>query len=163
MSRALEPSMTVLQYFVLLHQRSYTEFCREVGLTPQQFNDWVKKRRPVPQDRLLRVAQHLRIEPGMLIDERQYLNDLTPENKVRMKIVFIRQMLEQGKEGEEAEAYAGKLEQLEKELRKQTLLTQFAALLEQSDEEMISRYEQWLRTADPALQELPPFAKEDHQ
>ncbi|WP_145044888.1 helix-turn-helix transcriptional regulator [Paenibacillus xylanexedens] len=142
MSQVNMASMTVLQYLALVHQLSYTELCKTIGMTPQQFNDWVKKRRPVPQDRLQQVAQFFQIDSSVLVYETNYLRDLTPENKVQVQMIYIKQQLEQEGDVTEQEALRQKLIQLQEEKRKQTLITQFAAAVNQADEQLLQEYEQ---------------------
>ncbi|MCG7378194.1 hypothetical protein MH215_14415 [Paenibacillus sp. ACRSA] len=142
MSRVNMASMTVLQYLAIVHQLSYTELCKTIGMTPQQFNDWVKKRRPVPQDRLQQVAQFFQIDSSVLVYETNYLRDLTPENKVQVQMIYIKQQLEQEGDATEQEVLRQKLIQLQEEKRKQTLITQFAVAVNQADEQLLQEYEQ---------------------
>ncbi|MGE7921143.1 hypothetical protein ACQKM9_19710 [Viridibacillus sp. NPDC093762] len=65
-----QESITVLQYLALINQVSYVNVCRAAGITPQQFSDWVKKRRPVPKERLQSLAEYFKIEANLLIDEK---------------------------------------------------------------------------------------------
>lgn len=126
-------TITILQYLALIHQVAYTEVCKAVGLTPQQFSDWVKKRRPVPKERLLAVADYFRVEPELLIDEHHYLRDLTAEAKVDVQILYIHQKLDGEGGSEQHEAYVDKLKQLQHERSKQALITRFTSLLNRED------------------------------
>ncbi|WP_458124614.1 helix-turn-helix domain-containing protein [Paenibacillus sp. Z3-2] len=148
MNQVSLPSMTVLQYLAHIHQLSYTQVCKEVGLTPQQFNDWVKKRRPIPKDRLQQLADYFHVEHEVLIDGQHYLRDLTPENTVNIQILFIEQKLEREGEEEKQEAYRLKLVQLMHEKHKQVLIARFAAIIELGDEETLKQSEEWLSKAE---------------
>ncbi|MNH93928.1 hypothetical protein D3C73_465380 [compost metagenome] len=128
--------MTILQYLALIHQISYTHVCKEVGLTPQQFSDWVKKRRPVPKERLEVLADYFQVEANLLIDANQYLRDLTPETKVDVQILFLKKMLNDEGAGADIEAYREKLEKLQQEKKKQALLARLVTLINQEDEQM---------------------------
>ncbi|MBR2565264.1 MAG: helix-turn-helix transcriptional regulator [Paenibacillus sp.] len=141
------PSMTVLQYLAHIHQLSYTQVCKEVGLTPQQFNDWVKKRRPIPKDRLQQLAAYFLVDQELLIDDQHYLSDLTSENSVDVQIFFMQQKLENGGI-EEEETYQLKLAQLRQEKHKRALVARFAAIIQQGDEETLQRSEEWLNKAE---------------
>lgn len=138
MNMAVESELhpiTVLQYLALIHQVTYTNVCREVGLTPQQFSDWVKKRRPVPKERLHALADFFKVDIRLLIDDNHYLKDLTPEVKVDVQILFLDRMLKKEGEDDNKEGYQEKLEQLQWEKRRQALISRFAALLEREHKE----------------------------
>ncbi|KQY79948.1 hypothetical protein ASD24_18580 [Paenibacillus sp. Root52] len=164
MSRVNMASMTVLQYLALVHQLSYTELCKTIGMTPQQFNDWVKKRRPVPQDRLQQVAQFFQIDSSVLVYETNYLRDLTPENKVQVQMIYIKQQLEQEGDVTEQEALRQKLIQLQEEERKQALITQFTAAVNQADEQLLQEYEQLVnRLSNSAIGDARLLREEDKE
>ncbi|MEY8739247.1 hypothetical protein AB9M62_06450 [Bacillales bacterium AN1005] len=164
MSRVNMASMTVLQYLALVHQLSYTELCKTIGMTPQQFNDWVKKRRPVPQDRLQQVAQFFQIDSSVLVYETNYLRDLTPENKVQVQMIYIKQQLEQEGDATEQEALRQKLIQLQEEKRKQALITQFAAAVNQADEQLLQEYEQLVnKLSNSAIGDARLLREEDKE
>ncbi|WP_338541091.1 hypothetical protein [Paenibacillus tundrae] len=164
MSRVNMASMTVLQYLALVHQLSYTELCKTIGMTPQQFNDWVKKRRPVPQDRLQQVAQFFQIDSSVLVYETNYLRDLTPENKVQVQMIYIKKQLEQEGDVTEQEALRQKLIQLQEEKRKQALITQFTAAVNQADEQLLQEYEQLVnRLSNSAIGDARLLREEDKE
>ncbi|MNI75739.1 hypothetical protein D3C73_1319170 [compost metagenome] len=133
-------------------------------MTPQQFNDWVKKRRPVPQDRLQQVAQFFQIDSSVLVYETNYLRDLTPENKVQVQMIYIKQQLEQEGDETEQEALKQKLIQLQEEERKQALITQFAAAVNQADEQLLQEYEQLVnRLSNSAIGDARLLREEDKE
>ncbi|TCZ80178.1 hypothetical protein E0485_04835 [Paenibacillus albiflavus] len=129
-------TMTILQYLALIHQVSYTSVCKVVGLSPQQFNDWVKKRRPVPLERLQVLADYFKVEANLLIDHNYYLRDLTPESKVDVQILYLTQKLNSGEESDETEAYQNKLAKLQVEKYKQALITRFTAILHMPNDDI---------------------------
>jgi transcriptional regulator with XRE-family HTH domain len=129
-------ALTILQYLALIHRVTYTNVCREVGLTPQQFSDWVKKRRPVPKERLQALAEFFKVEAELLIDENNYLLDLTPETKIEVQILFLTRMLMNEEENSEKEGYQQKLQQLQWEKRKQSLITRFSTLLDHKNKQI---------------------------
>ncbi|WP_036710550.1 hypothetical protein [Paenibacillus pinihumi] len=147
------PPLTVLQYLALIHQFSYAKVCNDVGVTPQQFTDWVKKRRPVPKERLDLLASYFHVEFTALIEEDFYLKDLTEERKIEVQIIFLRQKLEQPEEFPEKEGYQDKLEQLSRDQEKLHQISRFTAVYEQGSEytrqlcrEFLSRLEQGSET-----------------
>ncbi|UNK17195.1 helix-turn-helix domain-containing protein [Paenibacillus sp. N3/727] len=132
----MEPaqSITVLQYLALIHQVSYTKVCKEVGLTPQQFSDWVKKRRPVPKERLQSLADYFNMDASLLIDEHHYLQDLTGEKKIDIQILFLKQSLEHSDEkAADKDEYREKLVRLQNEKELQILIDRFSAMVKEAD------------------------------
>ncbi|WCK55990.1 hypothetical protein PP175_08770 [Aneurinibacillus sp. Ricciae_BoGa-3] len=129
------PSITVLQYLALIHQVTYVNVCKDVGITPQQFSDWVKKRRPVPKERLQSLAEYFKIEPNLIIDEKHYLQDLTAEMKIDVQILFLKQTLEKADDAADMEAYREKLIALQNEKEQQALIGRFDAIVKQNDKE----------------------------
>ncbi|WP_159882030.1 helix-turn-helix domain-containing protein [Paenibacillus puerhi] len=130
---AANPGMTILQYLALIHQVSYTQVCKTIGLTPQQFSDWVKKRRPVPAERMQAIAEYFKVDAGLLVDDHHYLRDLTPEKKLDVQIIFLTHKLETEGERADTEGYREKLARLEQDKKNQALLTRWAALLPEEE------------------------------
>lgn len=130
-----QESITVLQYLALINQVSYVNVCRAVGITPQQFSDWVKKRRPVPRERLKSLAEYFEIEANLLIDEKYYLQELTQENKIDIQILFLNQKLDKGENEFEMEEYREKLVLLQTEKEKYNLISRFDAIVSQNKEQ----------------------------
>ncbi|MFE3572983.1 XRE family transcriptional regulator [Lysinibacillus sp. NPDC059133] len=128
-----QESITVLQYLALINQVSYVNVCRAAGITPQQFSDWVKKRRPVPKERLQFLAEYFKIEANLLIDEKNYLQELTQEKKIDIQILFLNQKLDKGEH--EVEEYREKLVLLETEKEKYILISRFDTIVSQNNEQ----------------------------
>ncbi|MCR8843556.1 helix-turn-helix domain-containing protein [Paenibacillus sp. SC116] len=131
----MEPahSITALQYVALIHEISYTKVCKEIGITPQQFSDWVRKRRPIPRERLQSITKYFDIEPTLLIDEHHYLQDLTADLKIELQIMFLNKLLQQAEEGSDMDAYEEKLLRLRREKEQQHLINRFTAVIQQND------------------------------
>ncbi|MFB7156042.1 hypothetical protein [Lysinibacillus sp. NPDC056232] len=129
-----QESITVLQYLALINQVSYVNVCRAAGITPQQFSDWVKKRRPVPKERLQFLAEYSKIEANLLIDEKNYLQELTQEKKIDIQILFLNQKLDKGEN--EVEEYREKLALLETEKEKYILISRFDTIVSQNHEQI---------------------------
>ncbi|CAH0120448.1 MULTISPECIES: XRE family transcriptional regulator [unclassified Paenibacillus] len=128
-----DPTMTTLQYLALIHQVSYTNVCKDVEITPQQFSDWIKKRRPVPKERLRALGKYFNMDAKILVDDHYYLKDLSIEMKIQIQTLFLNRLIENAEEGADIEAYREKLIQLEKEREHQTIIGRFAAIVEQAD------------------------------
>lgn len=127
------PTMTTLQYLALLHQVSYTNVCKEVKITPQQFSDWIKKRRPVPKERLHALGNYFNMDAAILVDDDFYLKDLTVDMKINIQILFLTRLLEHAEDGTDMEAYREKLKQLQIEKAHQMIISRFAAIVKGAD------------------------------
>ncbi|TCJ02107.1 helix-turn-helix domain-containing protein [Cytobacillus praedii] len=135
MKMSSQESITVLQYLALINQVSYVSVCRAVGITPQQFSDWVKKRRPVPKERLQSLAEYFEIEADLLIDEKNNLQELTQEKKIDIQILFLNQKLDKGENEFEMEEYREKLVLLQTEKEKYILISRFDAIISPNKEQ----------------------------
>ncbi|MEK8129068.1 helix-turn-helix transcriptional regulator [Paenibacillus filicis] len=157
----VDPTLTILQYVALIHQVSYTNVCKAVGLTPQQFSDWVKKRRPVPRERLQLIADYFHIEADWLVDGNYYLRDLTPEAKADVQILFLQQQLDRDGQEADAEAYEEKLARLQQEKRNHALVARLTAIIQQEDERVYQVCDAFLsRLEQGNLEELELLWKE---
>jgi|GEM_PF-1241832 len=140
--------LSVLKYLALIYEVSYSQVCKEIGSTPQQFNDWVKKRRPVPKERLQAIAAYFHMEDHrLLVDENSYLRDLTQELKAELQILFLHRLLRNASKEEEVDGYLEKLARLEKEKRQHALINRFSVVIQKDDERV-------LRLADALLNHL---------
>ncbi|GBF75619.1 hypothetical protein PA598K_04038 [Paenibacillus sp. 598K] len=140
--------LSVLKYLALIYEVSYSQVCKEIGSTPQQFNDWVKKRRPVPKERLQVIAAYFQIEDNrLLVDENSYLRDLSEELKAELQILFLHRLLRNASKEEEVDGYLEKLARLEKEKREHALISRFSVVVQKNDERV-------LRLVDALLNQL---------
>ena len=126
--------ITILQYLALINEISYAKVCKDLGVTPQQFTDWVKKRRPVPKERLDVLAQYFGIESSELVEESFYLQDLTEERKIDIQIRFLRQKLNRSGQQGEQDAYQDKLEKLCRDKEQLHQIDRFAKAYEQGSD-----------------------------
>ncbi|ASA25533.1 hypothetical protein [Paenibacillus donghaensis] len=123
-------ALTTLQYLAMVHQVSYTKVCKDLGVTPQQFSDWVKKRRPVPEERLSLLADYFKIAPHLLIGGNHYLRELTTELKLDIQLLVLEQQLEAAEDGADQDGYREKLAHLRRERAQAQQVDRFTALLE---------------------------------
>lgn len=129
----VEP-MTIIQYLALINEVSYVNVCKAVGITPQQFSDWTKKRRPVPKERLSSLAAYFEIDEKLLVDDKNYLKALTPEERVDIQILFLEKKLEVV-DASEKEVYNEKLATLYNEKFYYSLIGRFENIIRQSNED----------------------------
>ncbi|WP_019638877.1 helix-turn-helix domain-containing protein [Paenibacillus fonticola] len=134
----LKHSRTVLEYLVMINELSYSGIGRELNITPQQFSDWIKKRRPIPQERLQALAQYFGVEETVLVDNHQYTKPLTTLAKIELHILLIEQKVAQleaeGADEEDIEPYRQSKVKLQRERTDELRLARVAAVLQQGDE-----------------------------
>ncbi|MEL7604353.1 MAG: hypothetical protein AAGU77_14440, partial [Bacillota bacterium] len=68
---------TVLEHLVFHGKRNAIGICRELSISPQQFTDWIKGRRPIPADRLRVLAAYFSVPPEMIAGEGRHARELT--------------------------------------------------------------------------------------
>lgn len=130
-------NMTTLPYLALLHQVSYTSVCKELGVTPQQFTDWVKRRRPVPQERLEQAAHYFGVPIELLVDERLYLLELNDLIKLRLKIAYLTEQLKSNQDEEVQNMHRETLEKLQEDVKIQELQERFNVVIQSKDPKTI--------------------------
>ncbi len=133
-----EPSKTVLEYLVMINEQSYSGIGRQLQITPQQFSDWIKKRRPIPQERLQALAEYFGIDGAVFADSSYFAKPMTPLGKISLHILLVDQKVaqlekEQAAE-EDIEPYRAKKTRLLKQKVDQERMDRVAALLQQEDE-----------------------------
>jgi transcriptional regulator with XRE-family HTH domain len=127
-------SKTTLEYLVLVNEKSYTQIGRELHITPQQFSDWIKKRRPVPQERLQALCDYFGIESKYLVDSKNFVRSLDPITQIDIQTLLVKQVIEKGEE--DPKPYEEKLKKLKKEREKQIRVGRLASILHQDNEQM---------------------------
>ncbi|WP_047154119.1 transcriptional regulator [Aneurinibacillus tyrosinisolvens] len=125
---------TTLEYLVLVNEQSYSQIGRELHITPQQFSDWIKKRRPIPKERLLALSEYFQVGERCLVDEKNFARNLTEVTKIDIQMLLVKKIMEKGEE--DISPYKEKLEKLEKEKAKQIRIGRLAAILHQENEEI---------------------------
>lgn len=130
---------TVLEYLVMIHDKSYSGIGRELNITPQQFSDWIKKRRPIPAERLELLTAYFGVDRSLLVDEHFFARPLTPLFKIDIHMLLIDHKLaelSQTKALGELEPYQLKKQQLLRERTNELRLGRLAAVLDRDDPEI---------------------------
>jgi transcriptional regulator with XRE-family HTH domain len=125
---------TTLEYLVLVNEKSYSQIGRELSITPQQFSDWIKKRRPIPKERLRALSEYFQVQEICLVDEKNFARNLTEVTKIDIQMLLVKKIIEKGEE--EIGPYEEKLRKLEGEKAKQMRIGRLAAILHQENEEI---------------------------
>lgn len=131
-------SKTVLEYLVMINEQSYSGIGRQLHITPQQFSDWIKKRRPIPQERLQALVDYFGVKREVFVDSNSFVKPLTPIAKVELHMLLLEQKVAQLEaeraDEEDIEPYREKIRQLLQEKETEQRLTRITAALQRYDE-----------------------------
>lgn len=131
-------SRTVLEYLVMINEQSYSGIGRHLHITPQQFSDWIKKRRPIPQERLQALVDYFGVKREVFVDSNSFVKPLTPIAKVELHVMLLEQKIAQLEaeraDEEDIEPYREKIRQLLQEKETEQRLTRITAALQRYDE-----------------------------
>ncbi|RKN71912.1 helix-turn-helix domain-containing protein [Paenibacillus ginsengarvi] len=129
---------TVLEYLVMINEQSYSGIGRQLHITPQQFSDWIKKRRPIPQERLQALANYFGVDGTVFVDSNNFVEHLTPLKKADIHILLLEQKVArleaERAEDEDIGPYREKKQKLLKERAEQYRLSKMAGILQLNDE-----------------------------
>lgn len=125
-------SKTVLQYLILINEKSYVQIGRQLNITPQQFSDWIKKRRPIPKHRLQDLSDYFGVDEDYLVNDKRFAKDISNLDKINIQKIFINRKIENG--DEEVEYLKEKLKELEQEKERLIRITRLTAILNKEDE-----------------------------
>lgn len=124
---------TVLEYLVMINNQSYSGIGRKLNITPQQFSDWIKKRRPIPKDRLNKLSLYFGVEESTLVDADCYAKPLTLLGRIGLHMRLVEQKIASlegdGTDQDDIEPYYEKRRQLEREMKDELRLARTAELL----------------------------------
>ncbi|MCR8641727.1 helix-turn-helix transcriptional regulator [Paenibacillus sp. N1-5-1-14] len=122
----------------MINEQSYSGIGRQLHITPQQFSDWIKKRRPIPQERLQSLANYFGVDGTVFVDSNNFAEPLTPVKKVDVHILLLElkvaQFEEDGVDDEDIKPFREKKQNLLKERTRQHQLAKMNALLQLNDE-----------------------------
>jgi transcriptional regulator with XRE-family HTH domain len=142
---------TTLEYLVLVNKQSYSGIGRELNITPQQFSDWIKKRRPIPQERLKTLSDYFDIDESYLVDENNFTKNLDPINKIDIQMLLTKKRVNEGVD--ETEPYLEQIQRLQKEKVKQIRIGRLASILHHDDKEIDQRIDLFLAEMEQLIRE----------
>lgn len=135
---------TALEHLVFLSGQNIVEVCRTLVITPQQFSDWIKKRRPIPEERLKQLATYFGVPADMLADERRFARGLSRLTAIELEMLVVAWETRICTEPDAKAVLAHRSAQLEEERQKQLRITRLAALLERNDPALMARIDRFL-------------------
>ncbi|MFY4777018.1 hypothetical protein [Metabacillus sp. RGM 3146] len=144
MSKKMSPS-TALEYILNKKEMTFSFVGKQLSITPQQFSDWIKKRRPIPEKRLSALSEYLHFPKHFLADSYHFARELDSLLKIEIKILLVKEDERDDKEREE------KIALLEKEMDAVKLMQRLEALLRRNDpkingliDALFSELESWI-------------------
>jgi hypothetical protein len=135
---------TALEHLVFLSGQNIVEVCRTLAVTPQQFSDWIKKRRPVPEERLKQLSAYFGVPAAMLADEHRYALGLSRLNAIELEMLVVAWETKMCTEPDAKSSLAHRSALLEEERQKQLRIARLAALLERNEPALMARIDRFL-------------------
>ena len=138
---------TVLEHLIFHGKKNAIGVCRELSISPQQFTDWIKGRRPIPADRLALLGAYFSVPQYVIADERRYARELTTAISMELEISALRAV--RANSASEQEQMDFRLGELQREMRLLKMTERFKRILGRADEnglvrmdELLSKWEQ---------------------
>jgi|GEM_PF-3119054 hypothetical protein len=135
---------TALEHLIFLSGQNIVEVCRALNLTPQQFCDWIKKRRPIPAGRLNQLAAYFGVPTGMLADGSRFAQGLSALGAVEMEMLIVAWETKICTEPAERLELAYRTKVLKEEHERQLRIAKLSALLEKNDPALVARIDGFL-------------------
>lgn len=135
---------TALEHLVFLSGQNIVEVCRTLVITPQQFSDWIKMRRPIPEERLNHLSTYFGVPAQMLADERRFARGLSRLTAIELEMLVVAWETKMCTLPDAKRELAHRRAQLETERQKQLRIVRLAALLERNNPALMARIDRFL-------------------
>lgn len=133
---------TVLEHLIFHGKKNAIGVCRELSISPQQFTDWIKGRRPIPLDRLGLLASYFSVPQYVIADDRRYARELTVAISMELEISALR-AARTSSAIERAQRDA-RLCELQLEMRHLKMTERFQRIISHADDNGLARMEELL-------------------
>lgn len=128
---------TVLEHLVFHGKKNAIGICRELNISPQQFTDWIKGRRPIPADRLRMLAVYFSVPPEMIADEARHARELTQTLQTQLQMRTLHALRLHCPEAER-QGIDEEIRELEQGLSLQKRAERFEGILARADETLLA-------------------------
>lgn len=135
---------TALEHLIFLSGKNTVTVSKELEITPQQFTDWIKLRRPVPQERLTQIEEYFDIPARLLVDDKRYVRRLSTLDRVTLELLVVTNQAQSSLAADEKEELEYRISQLETEQKKQLRIARLSAILENGDEALMKKIDSFL-------------------
>lgn len=135
---------TALEHLIFLSEKNTVTVCRELGVTPQQFTDWIKLRRPIPDERLSQLASYFSVPADVIADEKRFAKRLSRLDGVRLEMLIVSQKLKSCDTREYKKELEYRLKSLKSERDMQLRIARLSAILEKGDVSVLKKIDMFL-------------------
>lgn len=135
---------TALEHLIFLTGHSIIEVCRTLQITPQQFSDWIKQRRPIPADRLRQLAAFFGVPDTALTEDSRYARRISALTAIELEQLVVTSRLKVSATSQEQHELEFRTQELEAEHERQRRIARLAALLETGDAATLARVDAFL-------------------
>ena len=147
MDYAVVSEKTALGRLPFLCETSAAAVCRKLGITPQQFADWVKLRRPIPLERIAQLSELFGVPEYMIAGENHFARTLDALLENALERAVVARKLEAA-EGEERAKLRIRAVELELEAAKRARLSRLSRILSKADAAALARVDALLDDLD---------------
>lgn len=135
---------TVLEHLIFLSEKNIITVCRELGITPQQFTDWIKLRRPIPEERLRHLESYFSVPSGIIADEKKFAKRLSKLDGISLEMLVVTNKLKFCASREYKQELEHKLNGLKVEHDMQLRIVRLSAILEKGDAAAMQKIDAFL-------------------
>ncbi len=135
---------TALEHLIFLSGRNIIEVCRAFSITPQQFSDWIKRRRPIPLERLTQLANYFGVSEAMLADGTRFAKGLSALSAVELELITVNNKAKLSASAEEQSELKYHEQRLKEDYQKQLRIARLSALLDGNDPAMMAKIDAFL-------------------
>lgn len=137
-------SKNALEYLIYLSGKNVVTISRELKITPQQFNDWLKHRRPIPSARLSELTACFSVPETVLVDEHRYVKRMSALDMIELEMLVVANCSQKSSSREKKSELKYHMKNLQTEREKQLQIARLSALLEKNDPEVIKLIDNFL-------------------
>ena len=134
---------TTLQHLIFLSNKNVVTVSKELKITPQQFTDWMKLRRPIPTERIIQLEKYFDIPANIFVDRNRYAKRLSVLDGIELEILVATIQIKDADMNRKTELEC-RIKQLKEDRQKQLRIARMAALLDENDETVMQRIDQFL-------------------
>lgn len=135
---------TALEHLIFLSGKNTVTVCRELGITPQQFTDWIKLRRPIPEERIKQIEKYFSVPACTIADGRRFAKRLSRLDGVGLELIVASKELKPGLPLEYKEELEYRISRLLSERDRQIRIARLSALLERGDDAVMKKIDAFL-------------------
>jgi len=137
-------SKTALEYLISLNNKNIVTVCRDLSITPQQFSDWIKHRRPIPSGRIAELADYFSVPLNTLAGDDRFAKRLSALDRVELEILVASNLFRETSSTEKRGELKYNLEKLKTEREKQLRIARLSAMIEKDDPEIMRRVDSFM-------------------